>query len=251
MTRRVHLITAAAPLAAQSPAAASSGWSSFPQLEKQAAQDIVGASHRDLAKVREIAAAHPAAVNATIDWGFGDWENALGAAAHTGRREIAEFLLERGARLDIFAAAMLGMTEVVKALVMARPGIESTVGPHGIPLLAHAKAGKATETIAYLETLPGAARGLGVEPLAAERREALTGTYQTDDGRKIEIKLTSPSQLALVYQKETPRWIHHAGGEVFYPAGAAKVRVEFEQKDGRTVKLRVVDGPLSMVANRI
>jgi hypothetical protein len=50
-------------------------------------------------------------------------------------------LLERGARLDIFAAAMLGQLEVVKAILAADPAAKSAPGPHGIPLLAHAQAG--------------------------------------------------------------------------------------------------------------
>jgi hypothetical protein len=82
----------------------------------------VGASHRDEAKVRELVTAHPALANAAWDWGFGDWETALGAASHTGRRGIAELLLERGARPDVFCAAMLGRLEIVKGYVELNPG---------------------------------------------------------------------------------------------------------------------------------
>jgi hypothetical protein len=60
-----------------------------------------------------------------------------------GRRDIAEFLLERGARLDVFAAAMLGKLEVVRAAVAAYPGIVHVPGPHKIPLLTHAEKGGA------------------------------------------------------------------------------------------------------------
>jgi len=38
--------------------------------------------------------------------GGGDWESGLGSVAH-GRRDIVEFLLEQGARIDIFCAAMM------------------------------------------------------------------------------------------------------------------------------------------------
>ena len=62
-------------------------------------------------------------------------------SGHVGHRGIAEFLLAQGGRIDIFAAAMLGFTNVVKAFVDAQPGIQRTLGPHGIPLLAHAGAG--------------------------------------------------------------------------------------------------------------
>jgi hypothetical protein len=58
-----------------------------------------------------------------------------------GRRDIAELLLAHGARLDVFAAAMLGETEVVREIVAAHPEMREAKGPHGIPLRAHAEAG--------------------------------------------------------------------------------------------------------------
>jgi hypothetical protein len=58
-----------------------------------------------------------------------------------GRRDIAGFLLERGAPIDLFAAAMLGELSIVRAALEARASLARVPGPHGIPLLAHAKAG--------------------------------------------------------------------------------------------------------------
>jgi hypothetical protein len=58
-----------------------------------------------------------------------------------GRRDIAEFLLSRGARIELCAAAMLGQLELVRAVLAANPGQRDVRGPHGIPLLAHAEAG--------------------------------------------------------------------------------------------------------------
>src|SRR5438309_1041064 len=78
-----------------------------PRLDPDSVNQFVIAAHRDLDRVREMLQAQPALVNATWDWGAGDWETALGGASHMGRRDIATFLLERGARLDLFAAAML------------------------------------------------------------------------------------------------------------------------------------------------
>ena len=69
-----------------------------------------------------------------------------------GRRDIAEFLLENNARLDVFAAAMLGRLEIVKAAVAAFPGIVKVPGPHKIPLVAHAEKGGA-EAVAVLDFL--------------------------------------------------------------------------------------------------
>jgi hypothetical protein len=86
-------------------------------------------------------AEEPTLVNAAWDWGGGDWETGLGGAAHMGRHDIAVFLLEHGARLDLFAAAMLGRLDVVKAALSAFPEARTIAGPHGITLLAHAQAG--------------------------------------------------------------------------------------------------------------
>ena len=104
-------------------------------------QEFVGNAHGNLGRVRELLQAQPALVNAAWDWGGGDWETALGAAAHMGRRDIAAELLAHGARLDLFAAAMLGEVEIVRAILGAFPELRRASGPHGIPLLAHAQAG--------------------------------------------------------------------------------------------------------------
>jgi hypothetical protein len=124
-----------------------------PRLDAALVQELVAKSHGDLDRVRALIEAQPALVNAAWDWGAGDWETGLGAAAHVGRRDIALFLLDSGARLDVFAAAMLGYLDVVEAAVAARPDVVSVAGPHGIPLIAHARAGGegAAAVLAFLE----------------------------------------------------------------------------------------------------
>ena len=96
-------------------------------------QEFVGKAHGDLDRVRGMLAQEPGLVNATWDWSSGDFETALGAASHIGRKDIANFLLEHGARLVIFAAAMLGKLEFVKIPLAAYPDALHTPGPHGIP----------------------------------------------------------------------------------------------------------------------
>jgi hypothetical protein len=125
------------------------------QLPAEDVAAMVGNAHGDFAKVKELLDREPALVNAAWDWGGGDWETALGAASHMGRRDIAEYLLERGARLDIFAAAMLGYTEVVRAMLLACPGLRDARGPHGISLIIHAqRGGEASAEIVHLLTPP-------------------------------------------------------------------------------------------------
>jgi hypothetical protein len=111
------------------------------QLDAALVHEFVGNAHGNLERVKELLEQEPALLNAAWDWGEGDWETGLGAAAHMGRRDIALYLLEHGARLDIFAAAMLGQVEIVYAIVQAFPEVRQSRGPHGIPLLAHAQAG--------------------------------------------------------------------------------------------------------------
>lgn len=123
-----------------------------PALEAALVQEFVGNAHGDLHRVQELLAREPALINACWDWGGGDFETGLGAAAHMGRKDIADFLLENGARLDLFAAAMLGKLDIVKAALSAFPDAIKTPGPHGIPLIAHAKAGgdEASQVLEYL-----------------------------------------------------------------------------------------------------
>jgi len=106
-----------------------------------AVQEFVGNAHGDLDAVRAALEADATLANAAWDWGDGDWETGLGAAAHMGRRDIAEILLAHGARIDLFAAAMLGDVDVVRAILTAHPELREAKGPHGIPLRAHAEAG--------------------------------------------------------------------------------------------------------------
>ena len=125
-----------------------------PALESKLVQEFVGNAHGDLNRVKELLAREPGLINATWDWGGGDFETALGAASHMGRRDIAEFLLEHGARLDIFAATMLGKLDIVRAALAAYPDAIKTTGPHGIPLIAHAQAGgeDARTVLEYLQS---------------------------------------------------------------------------------------------------
>lgn len=126
-----------------------------PALEVTLVQEFVSRSHADLDGIKELLAQEPALINSAWDWGGGDWETGLGAAAHMGRHDIANYLLENGARLDLFAAAMLGKLEIVKATLEAYPDAINIPGPHGIPLIAHAQAGgnEALQVYQYLKSL--------------------------------------------------------------------------------------------------
>src|SRR5690606_29386296 len=90
-------------------------------LTPELVKGFVYNAHSDFDKVKELLKQQPGLLNAAWDWGNGDWETALGAAAHMGKRDIALYLLEKGARIDLFAAAMLGKLEIVKAIINDDP----------------------------------------------------------------------------------------------------------------------------------
>lgn len=118
-------------------------------------QDFVRKAHADLAGTKAMLAEHPALLNSTWDWGGGDYETGIGGAGHMGNREIAEFLIGEGARLDIFVAAMLGTLDLVRAMLTTWPGLLQSKGPHAITLLRHARAGgdQAKLVFDYLQSL--------------------------------------------------------------------------------------------------
>jgi hypothetical protein len=126
-----------------------------PQLNRLLVQDFVVFAHTDPDIVKKLLVKEPALVLAIMNWGAGDWESGLGAAAHMGRRDIVGVLLENGARIDIFCAAMLGMTDVVKAFLTLQPKLIDAKGPHGFSLHFHAQVGgkEAEKTLDYLQSV--------------------------------------------------------------------------------------------------
>ena len=124
-------------------------------IASELVNEFVAKAHGDLQRVQALLEREPLLINASWDWGGGDWETGLGAAAHMGRRDIALYLLEQGARMDLFAAAMLGELEIVRAILTAFPHMRHQPGPHGIPLLSHAQKGgtEAEAVVTFLRVL--------------------------------------------------------------------------------------------------
>lgn len=119
------------------------------QLNRLQVQDFVIYAHSDLDMVKKLLDKEPKLIAATMDWGGGDWESGLNGASHMGRRDIVGYLLEKGARIDIFCAAMLGQLEAVKAFLTLQPLLIDAKGPHGISLHMHAKRGGAESVKVY------------------------------------------------------------------------------------------------------
>ena len=124
-------------------------------MNNELVREYITVAHGDLDCLKAILEVHPLMLNAAWDWGDGDFETALGAAGHVGRRDIAEFLLGKGARADIFVLTMLGETALVKAKLERFPSLLHSFGPHGFTLLHHAKKGgeQAKELVDHLGEL--------------------------------------------------------------------------------------------------
>ena len=91
-------------------------------------REFVGKAHANLVGTKALLEEQPALLNATWDWGGGDFETGIGGAGHMGNREIAEFLIGRGARLDVFVAAMLGKIDIVRGMLTAWPMLLAVEG---------------------------------------------------------------------------------------------------------------------------
>jgi hypothetical protein len=224
---------------------------------------MVTVAHFDLARVKELTEARPSLAGAAWDWGFGDWETALGAASHMGNRAIAEQLISRGARPSLFSAVMLGQLDVVKAFVAAQPGVQRIRGPHSISLLAHARMGGETArpVFEFLQSLRDADAD-GPVPLADAEAAALVGTYVFGVGvtQQIEVNAdlkmyvnnkmyTYAPQLNWVRKSATSRGLFHLGDHSFYPAGAPSVRIQFTEETG-TILMTVTDAEFVLTARK-
>jgi hypothetical protein len=223
----------------------------FPTQAPELVREIVTVAHFDLNRVKELVEARPSLACAAWDWGFGDWESALGAASHMGNRPIAEYLISKGGRPSLFSATMLGQLEVVKAYVAAHPGVQGIRGPHSISLLAHAKAGGETARPVYefLKTLGGA----DAEPqvvVSEEDAAAVRGTYVLGIGASQQIDVTvDRGQVTWTRKGAVGRPLFHLGNRSFYPCGAAAVRISFAETAGAMV-MTISDADLVLKAQR-
>lgn len=235
----------------------------FPAHPPELVREMVTVAHFDLKRVKELVGARPSLARAAWDWGFGDWETALGAASHMGNRGIAEYLISQGARPSLFSAAMLGQLDVVKAFVAAHPGIQRTRGPHSISLLSHARVGgeAASPVFEFLQSLGDADMDPPVPLLDAESA-SLVGTYVFGVGVTQQIDVTSdlkmyanskmysyPPQLNWTRKGTMTRPLFHLGDRTFYPAGVPSVRIRFTE-DAGSVMMTVTDAELLLTAQR-
>jgi len=116
-------------------------------------REVVYYAHSDLKQVENLISKSPKLINSTVDWGDGDFESALGAASHVGNLDIANYLIQNGARMDIFTMAMLGYSNDVINIIKRSPSTINIIGPHGLTLLHHAEIGVSSPDLSdYLKS---------------------------------------------------------------------------------------------------
>jgi hypothetical protein len=253
-SRRLFLgLVPALPLGLSSqPSPSPTATSRFPAHDDESVREIVGVSHNNLARVKELVTARPALARASWDWGYGDWETPIDAASHVGNRPIAEFLIANGARPTIFTAIMMGQLAIVKALIDATPGLQRMRGPHGLTMVSHAKAGgaAAAEVLKYLESLGDADPRSPDVVLADAEQTAITGTYAFGAAAADRFTIAKGPRGFTIQRGEGPQRnnLFHHGGLVFNPAGAEAVRIRFEPGGSA---LTIEDGPVVTRAKRL
>jgi hypothetical protein len=228
--------------------------SNFPAQEPDVVKEMVGVAHGNLARVKELVAARPALARASWDWGYGDWESAIDAASHVGNRPIAGYLIANGARPTIYTAAMMGQLAIVRGWVESMPGVQRNRGPHGLTLVAHAKAGgaAAAEVLKYLESLGDADPRYPDLPLADADLAAIVGEYAFGAGATERLTVaTNARGLGIQRPGSADRNLFHHGGLVFNPPGAEAVTIRFALVNGSAKTVTVEDGLRVVEARRI
>jgi hypothetical protein len=227
---------------------------SFPRQDPDMVQEMVSVSHGNLTRVKQLVEAHPALARASFDWGFGDWEDALGAASHTGRYEIAELLIKNGARPTIFSAAMMGQLATVKAFTADSPGVQRVLGPHGITLLSHAKAGgdRARPVREYLESLGDADTPTPTVALDPSQRSTYVGSYSFGSSPADRLDVVDGANGLTIVRPgvSSARGIKYVGDHQFFPVGAEAVRIRFAVTDGKAASVTVFDPDALVTAMR-
>ena len=236
----------------------------YPSIDDEIVAEVVGASHFNLERVMQLVNKRPELSRATWDWAFGDWETALGAASHTGRRDIAEFLIEKGARPDLFTFAMLGHNKAVKSMIEASPGIQRIQGPHGINLLQHAEAGLRTaksekqkeqcrQLIDYLQSLGDADISLSPGNMSKEEKEKYLGDYRYGPGDYdgVSVKLIMRDMLSLGKLGKSGGALYPLDDGSFAYNDTTSVRISFQLKDDKVTGLTIHEPDLVLRANKV
>ncbi len=124
-------------------------------IKLEIVKEFITVAHGNVARTKEMLDNDFSLLHVSNDWGGGDYESAIEAAGHVGNKEIAAYLLSKGARYNVYLACMLGQLEIVKQVLTINPQLLNSKGPHGFTMLHHAmKGGEGSKAIVeYLQSL--------------------------------------------------------------------------------------------------
>lgn len=220
-------------------------WAEYPQQNPKLVQEMVGASHGNIERVKELIAISPNLVKATYDWGYGDWESPIGAASHVGNHDIIKLLLDNGARPDLFTFAAMGNVAALKAMIEANPGMQKTLGPHGITLLVHARIGGevAKPALEYLTSLGDAGLSPTNLPLTDAEKDAYVGTYKYGIGptEAFVVEINKAKNLTIKREGGMARSMNRVEDHAFNVSGAPHLRIRFTLKEGKAQTMVIHD----------
>ncbi|MEW2922768.1 hypothetical protein AB1A65_14945 [Muricauda sp. ANG21] len=237
----------------------------FPNIDPEIVLEVVGKSHSNLERVKELVDKRPELARSVWEWRFGDFESAIGAASHVGRRDIVQYLMSKGARPTIFTFAMMGAHDVVKSMVEYSPGLQRTMGPHGISLLDHAYYGERMKdkmthteidnlkkTIDYLDSL-GDAGGETYMEETAEEQERYLGDYKYGEGEKegFTIALNMAQKMALGPIGGFGGALFKIEDNLYIYNGAPSVTVSFETQNNTITSLTLRSPDATIMATKI
>ena len=124
-------------------------------IKLETVKEFVGVSHGKFDRMKEMLDNDHLLLHVSFDWGGGDYESGIEAAGHVGNKEIATYLLGKGARNNIYLASMLGHLDIVKLVLTANPQLLNSKGAHGFTMLHHAMKGgeESKAVVEYLQSL--------------------------------------------------------------------------------------------------
>jgi uncharacterized protein YaiE (UPF0345 family) len=132
--------------------------------------------------------------------------------------------------------------------------VQRNRGPHGLTLLAHARAGGAgaAEVLKYLETLGDADPRYTDVPLTDAEVAAIVGEYAFGAGASERLKVAKNARgLGIQRPGYADRNLFHHGGLVFNPPGAEAVKIRFAVVGESARTLTVEDGAAVIEAKRL
>lgn len=233
----------------------------YPAIPLAIAEEVVGISHFNLERLKQLVEPRPELAKACWDWGYGDWESAIAAASHVGRVDIIEYLISKGAAPTIFTLAVLGRADAVKEMIQAYPCIQRCDGPHGISLLQHAQTGlqsegvdktRAQQLVDFLKGL-GDANGRQYLSLEEKDQSRYLGDYKYGEGKEdgFSIRLNMRKMISLGKLGKTGGTLWRIGENEFTYQGAPSVVVKFEIVNNLATSFVIKEPGLVLKATRI